>query len=88
MASAWSALASISVSIDNPSRKVISSWVHRAPPKKQSGLEGWILRNPKNQALVLVATCGRCSRNTAFLVTLKKGMICLILHPDGLLVLM
>lgn len=58
MVGVWCALASISVSGDNPSRKVISTWVPWAPPKKQSGLEGWILRNPKNQALVLVATCG------------------------------
>lgn len=69
----WSALVSIPVSVDDPSRWVISSLVRWAPPKEQRGLKGWILRNPKNQALVLMATCGWCTHNTAFLVTLKKG---------------
>lgn len=68
-----SVLVTIPGSVDNPSRKAISSWARWVPSKEWSGLEGWILRNPENQALVLVAACGWCTCNTGFLVTWKKG---------------
>lgn len=51
MVGVWSALVFIPVSVDNPSRKVMSSRVRWAPPKEWSGLEGRILRNSKNWAL-------------------------------------
>lgn len=68
-----SVLVTIPGSVDNPSRKVISSWVRWVPPKEWSGLQGWILRNSKNQTLVLVVVCGWCTCHTGFLVTWKKG---------------